>query len=140
MAYAGEYIAPKKIKNVYLRSPFVAQTFVIGDSFKSFSVAIIVPDAEVLEACAKKTGVEWDVKQLCQHEVINKVIFEDILAKGREGGMNSLEQVKEIYLHPEMFSIENGLLTPTFKAKRSEIHKTFKDKIERLYEEVEAGN
>ena len=39
-----------------------------------------------------------------------------------------------------MFSIENGLLTPTFKAKRSEILKTFKDQIERLYEEVEVGN
>ena len=39
-----------------------------------------------------------------------------------------------------MFSIENGLLTPTFKAKRSEILKTFKDQIERLYEEVETEN
>ncbi|CAH3141514.1 unnamed protein product, partial [Pocillopora meandrina] len=102
----GEYIAPEKIQNVYLRSPFVAQAFVIGNSFK----------------------------------IINKVILEDILAKGREGDLHSLEQVRKIYLHPEMFSIENGLLTPTFKAKRSEILKTFKDQIERLYEEVEAGN
>ena len=30
----GEYIAPEKIQNVYLRSPFVAQAFVIGNSFK----------------------------------------------------------------------------------------------------------
>ena len=30
----GEYIAPEKIQNVYLRSPFVAQAFFIGNSFK----------------------------------------------------------------------------------------------------------
>ena len=30
----GEYIAPEKIQNVYLRSPFVAQAFVVGNSFK----------------------------------------------------------------------------------------------------------
>ncbi|CAH3141518.1 unnamed protein product, partial [Pocillopora meandrina] len=88
----GEYIAPEKIQNVYLRSPFVAQAFVTGNSFKIF--AIIVPDAEVIEAWAKKNEVKGDVKQLCQDKIINKVILEDILAKGREGDLNSLEQVR----------------------------------------------
>jgi len=37
-----------------------------------------------------------------------------------------------------MFSIENGLLTPTLKARRPEILRTFKAEIERLYEQVEA--
>jgi len=30
----GEFIAPEKIQNVYLRSPFIAQVFVYGNSYK----------------------------------------------------------------------------------------------------------
>ena len=37
--------------------------------FQSFLVAIIVPDAEVIEDWAKKNEVKGDVKQLCQDEV-----------------------------------------------------------------------
>lgn len=42
-------------------------------------------------------------------------------------------KVKNIYIHDEMFSIQNGLLTPTLKAKRPELKEFFKDKIEELY-------
>ena len=34
----GEYIAPEKIENVYLRSPFAAQVFVCGNSLKVGSI------------------------------------------------------------------------------------------------------
>lgn len=42
-------------------------------------------------------------------------------------------KVKNIYIHNEMFSIENGLLTPTLKAKRPELKEFFKEKIDQLY-------
>ena len=35
-------------------------------------------------------------------------------------------KVKNIYVHNEMFSIQNGLLTPTLKAKRPELREFFK--------------
>lgn len=31
--------------------------------------------------------------------------------------LKSFEKVRDIYIHPEGFSIENGLLTPTMKNK-----------------------
>lgn len=48
-----------------------------------------------------------------------------------------LFQVKSIYLHPEPFSIENGLLTPTLKAKRGELSKYFQTQINSLYENMQ---
>lgn len=44
--------------------------------------------------------------------------------------------MKNIYVHNEMFSIENGLLTPTLKAKRPELKEFFKAKIDELYSSI----
>lgn len=41
--------------------------------------------------------------------------------------------MKDIYVHPEQFTIENGLLTPTLKAKRNELKTLFKSHIDQLY-------
>lgn len=44
--------------------------------------------------------------------------------------------MKNIYIHTEMFSIENGLLTPTLKAKRPELKEFFKEEIDQLYSSI----
>lgn len=48
-----------------------------------------------------------------------------------------LFQVKNIFLQLEPFSIENGLLTPTLKAKRGELSKYFRTQINSLYENIQ---
>jgi len=42
-------------------------------------------------------------------------------------------QVKDIYLHPDPFSVQNGLLTPTMKSKRPQLKAYFKPQIEDMY-------
>lgn len=44
-----------------------------------------------------------------------------------------IPKVKDLHLHPEQFTVENGLLTPTLKAKRAEVSKLFKSQIDSLY-------
>uniref|UniRef100_A0A7N6ANR7 Long-chain-fatty-acid--CoA ligase n=1 Tax=Anabas testudineus TaxID=64144 RepID=A0A7N6ANR7_ANATE len=133
----GEYIAPEKIENVYVRSGPVAQVFVHGDSLQSCLVAIVVPDPEVLPSLAKNLGCQGSMEELCKNPKIKKAILSDMTKLGKEAGLKSFEQVKDVHLHPELFSIENGLLTPTLKAKRAELKDLFQPQIDRLYANIQ---
>ncbi|KAM9052838.1 long-chain-fatty-acid--CoA ligase 5 isoform 1-T2 [Megaptera novaeangliae] len=133
----GEYIAPEKIEDIYIRSSLVSQIFVHGESLWSFLVGVVVPDPDVLPSFAAKLGVKGSFEELCRNQVIKEAILLDLQQTGTEGGLKSFEQVKRIYLHPEPFSIENGLLTPTMKAKRGELAKYFRTQINSLYEKIQ---
>ncbi|XP_057276996.1 long-chain-fatty-acid--CoA ligase 5 [Pezoporus wallicus] len=133
----GEYIAPEKIENVYVRSAAVAQVFVHGESLRSFLIGIVVPDPETLPEFAAKLGVKGSYEDLCKNPTVKKAVLEDMVRLGKEAGLKSFEQVKDLYIHTEMFSVENGLLTPTLKAKRAELVKLFQKQIEALYTSAE---
>uniref|UniRef100_A0A8C0A0X0 Arachidonate--CoA ligase n=1 Tax=Anas zonorhyncha TaxID=75864 RepID=A0A8C0A0X0_9AVES len=133
----GEYIAPEKIENVYVRSAPVAQVFVHGESLRSCLIGIVVPDHETLPEFAAKLGIKGSYEDICKNSVMKKAILEDMVRLGKEAGLKSFEQVKDLHIHPELFSVENGLLTPTLKAKRAELVKLFQKEIEDLYSNMQ---
>jgi len=49
----------------------------------------------------------------------------------------SLLKVRDIHLSPEPFSVENNILTPTFKLKRPEGRAVFKEVFTKMYENLE---
>ncbi|MGH0117905.1 UNVERIFIED_CONTAM: hypothetical protein FKN15_074372 [Acipenser sinensis] len=132
----GEYIAPEKIENIYIRSEPVAQVYVHGHSLQSCLVGIVVPDQEVMPPWARKKGFKGQYGELCKDKDLKKAIMEDLVRLGKANGLHSFEQVKDIYIHSEMFAIQNGLLTPTLKAKRPELRDYFKERIEELYANI----
>ncbi|XP_070790023.1 long-chain-fatty-acid--CoA ligase 6 isoform X7 [Pituophis catenifer annectens] len=133
---SGEYIAPEKIENIYIRSEPVSQIYVHGDSLQAFLVGIVVPDAEVMPGWAKKRGFHGTFTELCSNEELKDAIMEDMVQLGKESGLYSFEQVKAVSIHPEMFTVQNGLLTPTLKARRPELREYFKKQIEDLYSSI----
>ncbi|XP_072165679.1 long-chain-fatty-acid--CoA ligase 6-like [Diadema setosum] len=129
----GEYVAPEKIETIYQKSEMVAQIFVHGDSLQSFCVAIVVPDEEMLLRHAKAKGLPQDFAQLCKSSAVKEMILNDIQRVGKTSGLNSFEQAKDIFLCSELFSLENGLLTPTMKSKRPVLKEYFKEQIAAMY-------
>jgi len=134
----GEYVAPEKIENIYARNKFVAQSFVYGDSLQSFLVAIVVPDEEILVPWAKEKGIGSksggrDFKSLCANPAVRDHILKSMIATGTEAGLKGFEQVRAVVLSDELFTVENGLITPTFKLKRPQALARFKRDIETMY-------
>ncbi|KAL5713918.1 long-chain-fatty-acid--CoA ligase [Ranunculus cassubicifolius] len=133
----GEYIAPEKFENVYSKCKFVGQCFVYGDSFNSSLVAVISVDQDVLKAWAASEGVKYgDLEQVCNDPKTRAAVMSDMDAIGRKAQLRGFEFVKAITLVLEPFTLENGLLTPTFKIKRPQAKAYFAKAISEMYEEL----
>ncbi|PVD38183.1 hypothetical protein C0Q70_00794 [Pomacea canaliculata] len=129
----GEYIAPEKLETIYSHSKYVAQCFVDGNSLRSYCVAVVVPDPDVAQVWANNNNCPADIKQLCNNKNLKDTILKDMLDVGRKAELKGFEQVLDICLEPDSFSVESGLLTPTFKNRRPQLRKHFADKVAAIY-------
>lgn len=128
----GEYIAPEKIENVYLRCPFVAECFVYGHSLESYNIAIVVPNKDLLLKIAGEKGLKGSYEELCENPAIVTFLLEKIQGQGKHDGLVGFEQVKKIKLHPTSFAAKN-LVTTTMKLQRHLAKKAFENEIAALY-------
>lgn len=89
----GEYIAPEKIENIYVRSKYVAQAYVYGNSMKSTLIGVIVPEETIIYEWAKEHSLELDMSSLCKNTDLKETILKDVQAQGKMGGLKGFEQV-----------------------------------------------
>ncbi|XP_023731133.1 long chain acyl-CoA synthetase 7, peroxisomal [Lactuca sativa] len=135
----GEYIAPDKIENVYAKCRFISQSFIYGDSFNSSLVAIISVDPDVMKDWAASQGIKYnDLGQLCNDPRAKAAVLGEMDVVAREAQLRGFEFAKAVTLVAEPFSVENGLLTPTFKVKRPQAKAYFAKEISNMYAELSA--
>ncbi|KAL6347909.1 hypothetical protein AAG906_037638 [Vitis piasezkii] len=135
----GEYVAVENLENIYSRCPLITSIWVYGNSFESFLVAVVVPDKKALEDWAENHNVTGDFKSLCENLEARKYILDELNNTGQNHQLKGFERLKAIHLDPNPFDIERDLVTPTFKLKRPQLLKYYKDIIDRLYSEAKGS-
>lgn len=133
----GEYIAVETLEQTYINCSMIAQIFIYGDSFKSCLLAVVVPDEAMLLEWARKNGHDGDYAVLCDVPAVRDAVQKEMNEMAAEAKLKGFERVKGIVVHSEPFTVENNLMTPTFKIKRHAANKVFKSKLDKLYEEIE---
>ena len=130
-------MAPEKIENVYIKHELIAQMWVHGDSLKPSLVAVVVPDKEIFDKWAKQNNYPGQYEEQLANETVQKAFFKEINAFARGSDLKGFECVRAITLEKEMFSVENNLLTPTFKLKRHEAKAKYAKAIDAMYATLE---
>ena len=94
---------------------------------------LVVPNFEQLEKWAKASNLTWaSTSQLLTMPTVQAKMEKEVF--GALSGLAKFELPKKVALIEQDFSIERGELTPTLKVKRRVIDRTYKSRIDQLYE------
>lgn len=130
-------MAPEKIENIITQSLLVAQAFVYGDSLQSSLVAVLIPDEDPIRNLLKTSSdtqlAQAPFSELCKNKKLLSLIKTDIQGAAESGGLHGFEIPKAYYLDTELFSVGNGILTPSMKLKRQQAKEKYQKVIEDMY-------
>ena len=127
----GEYIIPAKLESVYVKSNYIQQIMIYGNSTMNYILAIICPDKQ---HCARELDItEEELIKDEENPKLKKIILNDLDRLAIEANFNGLEKVKFILLTFEGFTIQNECMTPTMKIVRKKVEIRYKNRIEKLF-------
>jgi len=129
----GKYIAPALLENEMKESRFIEQILVIGEGQK-MPAAIIQPNFEFLRKWARKH--HEPVSENNQDLVNNPHSIARIQKEIDKGNLKfaKWETIKRFELTPDVWGIDNGLLTPTMKPKRDDILAKYQYLYNKIYD------
>lgn len=133
----GKNVYPTPVENVYLKSTKIDQLFLIGDK-REYLTAIVVPNKENLQETFQLSESFFQQTEVFIHEKeIIDWVGQDLRKLSSE--LAKFERIKNFKVKRNPFSIEEGEITPTLKAKRKVIEKKYAEVIDEMYaESIEA--
>jgi long-chain acyl-CoA synthetase len=124
----GEKMPPGDIEEAILGDSLFEQAMVLGEG-KSYLTALVVLSPARWQEAARAAGVDPVVLASPGAE---KIVLERIAARMRP--FPGYAQIRRAALCAEPWTVENGLLTPTLKAKRADIMDRNASALARIYE------
>lgn len=113
---------------------YVDNICIYGDSFRSYLIGLVVPNAKALKMLAEQLGKEHlSHNELCRDKEIISMITKAITEHGIKAKLHKNEIPTKIKICPEEWVPDTGLVTAAFKLRRKNIEDFYKLDIDRLY-------
>ncbi|OFZ68000.1 MAG: AMP-dependent synthetase [Betaproteobacteria bacterium RBG_16_56_24] len=127
----GEKVPPTDMEIAILRDHLFEQVMIYGEA-RPYLVALVVLNSDAWLKFAKETGVHPDMPESLTDSRVHAMVLDRIALSLR--GFPGYANVHRMLLLQEPWSIDNGLLTPTLKLKRTQVAIRFAAQINDLYE------
>jgi long-chain acyl-CoA synthetase len=114
----GKYVAPAPIENRLLAHPHVEQACVTGEAMPQPCAIVVLNERARAAATAEPDAV--------------RASLESLLAEVN-AGVDAHERLQTIVVGSATWTVENGLLTPTLKLKRSAIEERYRPSLAGWY-------
>ncbi|MGN8070236.1 AMP-dependent synthetase/ligase [Mucilaginibacter sp. 22184] len=133
----GKNIYPTPVENTYLKSPKIEQIFLVGDK-REYITAIIVPSRETMQETFGLKDAFFEQRDVfIEDKELVDWIGQDLRKLSNE--LAKFERIKAFKVKRNPFSMDDGEITPTMKAKRKVIEKKYAADIDEMYlQETEA--
>ncbi|MGB5320458.1 AMP-dependent synthetase/ligase [Eudoraea sp.] len=127
----GKYVAPQILENRFKQSRFIEQIMVIGEGEK-MPAALIQPNFEFITEWGKRHNIELeDQEMIVNHPKVIERYQKEVDAANEQ--FAKWEKVKQFRLTKDVWTVDQGQLTPTMKLRRKVIKEKYIDLYEQIY-------
>ncbi len=128
----GEKVPPADMEMAIIADPLFEQAMVVGDN-RPYLSALLVLDPEQWALVAGQLGVDPEGSEACNSSQVYEVILERVARQ--ISAFPGYARIHRVHCMLEPWSIEDGLITPTLKLKRSKVCERFAQQIEDMYKD-----
>lgn len=126
----GEKLPPADMENTICIDPLFEQVMVVGEG-QSFLSAVIVLNQDEWIKLANKLLIDPYRKESLHETTLHNHIIARLRKRLYE--FPSYAKIRRVVLTRDLWTVDNGLLTPTLKVKRNKVLEKFQPDIDAIY-------
>ena len=125
----GQFITPLKLENIYITCPLIKQIYVDINPNSDFLLAIVYLDDVKLRQYADVNGLNMSIKELLKDAELKQLVLKQLERAASLNKLDEIEEVKDILILQEPFSVKNNMLTDLKKLRRKEIKSNYEAEL-----------
>jgi long-chain acyl-CoA synthetase len=128
----GEKVPPADMEMAICMDSLFDQAMVVGDN-RPFLSALLVLNPDQWKIAAGKIGVNPSDEKACNSARAREMVMERLARQ--ISSFPGYARVHNVFCLIEPWTIEDGLITPTLKLKRTEVSERYAGEIDAMYED-----